>query len=91
MIHMPAGRGDGYCQKITRNGIYRMPDFQFGIRKQNIRGSIEYSIGGIEPGAAWVLRTGGCVPMVVIANLRADSGWMFVRHGLATGPEGQHQ
>ena len=88
---MLAGRGDDRCREIMRSGIYRMPDFQIEIRKQNIRGAIERRVGGIEPGTAGVVSALRNIAVIVIANLRADGGWMFVRHGLATGPEGQHQ
>ena len=88
---MPAGCGDDRCREIMRNGIYRISNFQFEIRKQNIGGSIERGIGGIEPRTAWVIRFLRYIPVIVIAGFGADGGWMSVRQRLATGPEGKHQ
>ena len=91
MIHMPAGRGDDRCREIMRNDICRISDFQLEIRKQNIGGSIERGIRGIEPGAARIVRTLRHVTVIVISGHNMGDGRLILRHDLTTGPEGEHQ
>lgn len=85
---MSAECGDGHCREIMCNGIYRMPDFQLEIGKQNIEGSIERDVGGVEPGTARVIRARRHVAVIVITGLNMGDRGLIQRHGLATGPEG---
>jgi hypothetical protein len=88
---MPAGRGDDRCREIRRNGICRIRDFRLEIRKQNIGGSIEHSIGVIEPGTAGIIRARRRVAVIVIAGLDMIDWRPVTCNDLATGPKGEHQ